>query len=378
LQQAPLYYWIVSVPLRYAETWPIARRVLLIRLLSCAIASFVIPATWFAARRLLSSGEALVASAILASAPGFAIDSARVANDCLAIALVAVLTGLLVRPERRWAPIGLTLGAAFLTKAYLLALLPGVAISWPRRQWNRLAAALLLAAVLAAWWYIANPLAGRTVSGWEGSPSLSQLAAGVFRINWFSAAQVWTKSFLWTGGWSFLGVKSWIYLVIEILGAIALAGLLGSPRELARLRVPLALTGCFLAAMIYATLGNFATNNVPTAPGWYWWAVACPLAMLFTAGMRKWSAVLIAVFMLLDLYGANAVMMPYYAGFVARNRASLGYVTESLTRLDVPVGLWLAYVAATLAIPALGIYFGAGAAAAVNSRRTASSTPFTK
>jgi len=137
--------------------------------------------------------------------------------------------------------------------------------------------------------------------------------------------------------------------------------------------------------MIYATLAIFATNGVPTAPGWYWWAVACPLVILFTAGMRRWSAVLIAAFVLLDLYGTTAVMMPYYAGFVARNRASLGYVTASLARLDVPVVFWLAYVAATLAIPALaiyfralGIYFGAGAAAAVNSRRTASSTPFTK
>jgi hypothetical protein len=103
--------------------------------------------------------------------------------------------------------------------------------------------------------------------------------------------------------------------------------------------------------MIYSTLGLYAATGVPNAMGWYLWPAACPLAILFAAGERRFSIVAIGAFGLVDLYGANAVMMPYYAGLVARNHASLGNTFEALSRLDIPVWLWIVYVAATVAIP---------------------------
>ncbi len=54
-QQAPLYYWMMSVPLRWAWTWPLAGRVMLIRMLSVLLASLVIPIAYAAARSFFAS-----------------------------------------------------------------------------------------------------------------------------------------------------------------------------------------------------------------------------------------------------------------------------------------------------------------------------------
>jgi len=70
-QQPPLYYWILSVPLRLVPGWPIEERVRLFRLLSMAIASLAIPLCWLAGRRILGEAPALFCTALLAAAPGY-------------------------------------------------------------------------------------------------------------------------------------------------------------------------------------------------------------------------------------------------------------------------------------------------------------------
>ncbi len=343
-QQPPLYYWIVSSPLRLIQNWPIASRVLSIRLLSMLIATFVIPLTWLAARNVY-------APALLAIAPGLAIDVARVANDALAIPLTALLVWLLVRQKRNWLWVGIVLGAGLLTKAYLLALIPAVAICWDRRDWRRLGLAFLTAAAIAGWWFGRNVYDGDSFTGWRQAVPLARALAEIPQVNWLAAAQVSAKSFLWFGAWSFLSLKSWIYTALELLGLVAVAGWFRS--GVGSLRVPLAFAGCFVAALVYSTLGLYAATGVPNSMGWYLWAAACPVGILLAAGSRWLSIVTIAGFGLVDLYGVNAVMMPYYAGLAVRNHATAAKIFESLARLDVPLWLWIVYIAATLAIPSL-------------------------
>jgi hypothetical protein len=341
-QQPPLYYWMASIPLRLIQARPLATRVLFLRLFGVALASLVLPFTWLAGRNIY-------AVAFLAIAPGLLIDAARVANDDLAIPLVALLVWLLLRQRKSWLFTGTVLGAGLLTKAYLVALIPAVALSWGRKDWKRLGAALMTAAAIAGSWYLCNLLSGRPVTGWNQQIRIAVALADIPRVNWQAAAQVSAKSFLWFGGWSFLSLKSWIYTVLELLGVVAMAGWFRS--SIGTLRVPLAIAACFAAAMIYSTLGLYASTGVPNAMGWYLWPAACPLAILFAAGARRFSIVTIAALGLLDLYGVNAVMMPYYAGFVARNRVTAAWILESLSRLNVPLWLWIGYVAATIAIP---------------------------
>ncbi|HTA43818.1 MAG TPA: glycosyltransferase family 39 protein [Bryobacteraceae bacterium] len=348
-QQPPLYYWIMSIPLRLAASWPIASRVLFIRLIGIALVSLVIPLTWFAARPVLNGDLAVYAAAIPAIAPGLLIDVARIANDDLTLPLVALLTLLLIRSKRNWVAIGIVLGAGLLTKGNLLALIPALAICWRRKEWRTLCFTCVIAIGIAGWWYGRNMTSGHSFTGWMNEVSLAGLLTAILRLNWLAAAQVSAKSFLWFGAWSFLMLKSWIYTVLEAIGLMALIGLFRT--NVRTLRVPLAFVACFTAAMAYATLGISATTSVANAPGWYLWAVACPLAILFTGCAQRLTIVLIMAFALVDLYGANAVMMPYYAGLVARNHADVSKIPEALARLRVPVALWLAYIAATAAIP---------------------------
>ena len=117
-QQPPLFYWLASPVMRPASVWPIHDRLLLVRLFSVLLASVAIPFTFLASRSVL-------AAALLAVAPGFAIDAAHVANDGLAIGLAAVFLWLVSREKTGWAAAGITvLGAAILAKASLLVLAP--------------------------------------------------------------------------------------------------------------------------------------------------------------------------------------------------------------------------------------------------------------
>jgi hypothetical protein len=140
-----------------------------------------------------------------------------------------------------------------------------------------------------------------------------------------------------------------MYAVLEVLGFIAVIGWFRLRDR--TLLVPFAFVLSFVAAMVYGTLVYYASTGVPNLPGWYLWPAACPLAIVYVAGARRFSMLLIVAFVLVDLYGVNAVMMPYYAGLVTRNHATLAGIPEALTRLHVPVWLWGAWIAASMAIP---------------------------
>ena len=348
-QQPPLYYWLLSVPARAALRWPLAERVLLLRWLSLLLASLSLPFTWLAARETLPEKLRLIPVALLAVAPGFAIDVSRVANDALLIPAAAALLWLLARRKASAAAAGVTLGIALLAKASALVFLPAIALLWFRKARRELAVALLLGVAMGGWWYVGNLLAGRSLTGWILDKGTLYTFAGITRINWLSALDVEAKSFIWFGGWSFLTLKSWMYRVPEALAIFALAGLI--LRRPARLATPWAVTLWAVLAFAWGILAYYAAQGVPNLPGWYLWPFAPALGILLTAGLARGARLLIIALALLDLYGAAAVMAPYYAGLLPHNHAGIALLPQALTRLEIGWLVFLAWVVATLAIP---------------------------
>lgn len=351
-QQPPLYYWLLAIPLRLASGWSLLSRVFLLRCLSMAIASLAVPLTWRAAANL-DRDHALDAVAMLAIAPGFLIDTFRIANDSVAIVAAALLLLLLSKPRTSPIAVGLTLGLALLAKAYLLALIPAVILCWWRRK-KALAIALGLALVTGGWWYARNLLAGHTLSGWQDHPG-GGILGSAFHVNWLAAANITAKTFIWWGAWSFLTLKSWIYIVIEVIG---LAGAVLAMRRWRDLKIPLIFVAFYLLQMAYGTLLYFKAEGVPNLPGWYMWPVGGALAMILSAGLKRASTILIGLLALLDLYGVVAVMLPYYAGLAPRGHVDARLFPEAVARLHISLPLTLAWIFATMAIPLIAGWRG--------------------
>jgi hypothetical protein len=273
------------------------------RLLSMAIASLAIPLTFLAARIVMSDPRALLSAALLAAAPGFAIDASRVANDSLAIALVALLCCLMMR-RSHWILAGAVLGAGMLTKAYCLGLLVGLFVLSAGR-------AALPAALAGGWWYGRNALLGLSAIGWLDTPPLSRTAQAIFQVNWLNAARVTSKTFLWYGAWSFLSLKSWIYTVLQG------AGLLGTIQAFRRNRrdliVPLVFIACFVAEVVYGTLNYQAIHNIGSLNGWYLWPVGGAMAIVMSAGLGRETWLLTLANAAIDVYGATLMARHYHA-----------------------------------------------------------------
>lgn len=338
-QQPPLYYWLVSIPLRWVSSWPLESRVQLIRLLSMLLASSAI----------LLLRNSVYAAALLAVAPCFAINASRIANDSLAIALVAVLLCLL--DKRGWI-VGLVLGAALLTKAYLIALIPALIVIWWKRK-RELGIALLVAITISGWWYGRNLAAGSSLTGWEVHATPGQVLIGVFQINWFGTLHVVAKSFLWFGAWSFLTLKSWMYLIVEA-GCLAAAVLAWKRR--AEVRVPAIVTGFYLLAIAYGSIIYWVGQHVPNLPGWYLWPIGSQIMLILAAGLRRWSVSLIAALGAIDIYGMAALLIPYWAGLAERNHAAIGQFLPGLARLGTPLWLAVVWIASTIAIVVMANY----------------------
>ena len=347
-QQQPLYYWLFSVPLRFITHWHLWPRVLLIRLLSRALASLAIPLAYLAA------GEALGfwCAALIAVAPGFAIDVCRVANDSLAIALTALLFLLMVRRAGGIA-VGAVLGLALLAKAYLLVLLPAVLLR------RRSVCDLAPAALIAGWWYVRNVMLGLPFTGWIQHADTAQAIAAIVHIQWLRVMQVIGNTFIWFSAWSFLTLKAWMYALVEIIavGAGMVAGVSAWRRRDAALNTAFACAGCFALATLYGVRVGYSIQKIAAVPGWYAWSIVTALAVILASGLGRATIAMVAVLALIDIYGVVARLTPFYAGLVDRHHAAVLRFPEALTKLHIPPVLPILWLSATLAIPVLCILF---------------------
>ena len=202
--QPPLYGWLMVPVLRILNNTDIGEQVISLRWLSLAIASLTIPLTFLIGRSVFRDQRiGLGCAAVVACMPEFAINVARVGNECVAVVLFTVLTLLaleLVRTEIRYSRalyLGVVLGAGLISKAYFLtaALAIGLLLfsALLRDSGHRLrvlGCTAIIGAVsvsISGWWYWYNLLTTRTVSGLNeavmlrerGSVEILQRAADV-------------------------------------------------------------------------------------------------------------------------------------------------------------------------------------------------------
>jgi len=132
-QQPPLYYVLLSVPLRSMGTLELASRIWWLRVLSVVAASFLVPLGFLVARKLLGNEMTALGIVMLATAmPELMVNISRVGNESLAIVLYTLLVYVTLKviegPKHFvYMPVvGLLLGLGLLTKAYFLTALPSL------------------------------------------------------------------------------------------------------------------------------------------------------------------------------------------------------------------------------------------------------------
>lgn len=219
-----------------------------VRLLSVLMGAGTVLLIYLTAKELLPDREdvALGAAAITAFNPMFCFISGAVNNDNLTMFLCAAALLQLLRLLSRTQPsnlptfqltlLGLTLGAAVLTKESALGLLPLTAlaisyVAWRRRSWRTfLTGGVItagLVAVIAGWWYWRNLV---LYGDWLGLETfiaiLGQRAAPA------TLRQLWGErvGFMMAYWGLFGGVNvplpGWVYAVLNGVVILAAAGLL--------------------------------------------------------------------------------------------------------------------------------------------------------
>jgi len=397
--QPPLYYWLMTPAAALAANASLAAQVVLLRWLGALVASLSIPLIFRIARLALGEdAPALACAAAAALMPGFAVDLARVGNECVAVVLFTLLIWAGLRTVREGIRpasalrLGAILGFGLLAKAYFLTALPAIALLLAAHFWSAggrrarvtLCASIVFAAsfAIAGWWYIRNLVSTGTLSGLSESVMLRHVSplaamARLGGINWLKAIDSVLLSHFYFGGWSSLTARAWMY---HLLYALALAAAIGLARLWRRPEILwlAAVYASFWAGQLYNVSILYLTKGVATSMGWYLYAVLGAEAALAVAGLRallparlrRWAApASAAMFALLDLYTVHAVAIPYYTGMIARksngglaglHAAQLRQYPAAFARLAVfkdgivspglVVALWALYAAATLAI----------------------------
>ena len=392
--QGPLYGWLMAPLLLAAKGAHLSTQVLLLRWFGVMLVSLVIPLAFAIARAIFESDAiALGCAAVVAVMPEFLIDTARVGNDGVAVVLFTLLIWMALGtlreglPRRRAIALGVVLGLGLLAKAYFLAAVPGVAVllAWKCRR----ARALIVPAVafaIAGWWYVRNFISTGSPTGmWESvllqpGGAGSQIAA-IGRIPWFTAIDSIMLSHLYLGGWSSLTVRSWMYHLLYLVIAVAAVGLVRRAAEPA-IRMAVLFFLSFWLGQLYHVIPMFLVWHIPTSLGCYLYAVVAAEVALCVAGLhslapralRHFAAPAgVVLFALLDLYTIHMVAIPYYTGMIAHRpggaleafypaRAPLGEILPRLSMFQSPLisppllgALWIAYVAATIALVAISV-----------------------
>lgn len=378
-QQPPLYYMLLSLPLRGMANLTLPSRVLALRLLSVIVASFLVPLGYLVSRKIV--GNEVIALGIVALAtlmPELMINISRVANESLPIALYTLLVYVTLKvvdgPEYFGSlPIvGVLLGLGLLTKAYFVTALPALAVilAWCFWRWPRHRKGLILqsgigiaaAAAIAGTWYWRSQ---RTLGAWSGLNSdaavrgLSRwdLLRQMLHVNWVGALISVLLSHIWYGAWSFLRVSNIVYLAFGALMLLAAAGVLmllvklwNRPREEGQpfrnyVLVLICFYGFFWLGLAYQTLTLFISEGVSASTGWYMYClvipelilVYCGLHTAFPSSLRRWILPGLAVaFSLLDLYGVHFLLIPYYSGLISHSTTYTGVFSHSTLSLVPP------------------------------------------
>jgi 4-amino-4-deoxy-L-arabinose transferase-like glycosyltransferase len=276
----------------------------------------------------------LAAAGVVAFIPQFVFVTASVSNDNAMTFLGTLALYMFLRllvdqtssdgtstdagraSTRRWTALGAVLGLALLSKLSALALLGLAAIAillvaWhrgsPRLAWRAGLAVAVPAIAIAGWWYVRNVVL-------YGEPTgLSAMWAMVGRRDDFGQ-DLWGEfralrySFWGLFGWFSIAMPVPIYRILDLLTALALAGLgVGAVRWLAtgqwrgawsafRYREPgwgaayrplaYGLLGLWLGVMLIALVRW--TSLTPGTQGRLVYPAIAAFSILFVAGLRTW------------------------------------------------------------------------------------------
>jgi hypothetical protein len=227
-QQPPLYYLLLAIPYLIVSGASLPAQVLALRIVSLFIAAAGLVLCYRIAAEMPACRRAAPPILLLlASWPGLVVSVSRIGNDGLALALGSVVILRLFRIVRRgsgmrdWALVGAALAAALLTKSYLLTLVPLLPlmalIQALRRKssWQAVYGCLLalaLTGLAAGWWYIGAWQTTGTLSGEQVDAAarfdLAGKFAAIWNVRWLRVLDSVATTHVWTGGWSFLGVRS--------------------------------------------------------------------------------------------------------------------------------------------------------------------------
>ena len=385
--QPPLYYWTMAPLMVLLGGAGIARQLLYVRWFGALLSSFTIPLAFLTARELFSDQRiALGCAAIVAVMPGFALVAGHAGNDSLAVALFSLLLWCGARiaggkgTVRDQLALGAALGLGLLTKAYFLTALPAVAaLAIWKLRW-RAALPLALALMIGGWWYARAYAETGTLTGLtdfmmarDAHTNTLHQALG---LPWAKAVDSILFSHLYSGGWSFLLVRSWMYHDFYLLALGGLIGLTRVRRTAAMLWLA-AVYACFWLGELYHVWILWVSRGVATSMGYYLYAVVAAEVSLCTAGWlrlvrERWAAwvpaAAVSLFAALDLFAMHAVALPYYTGLIrhkpngaleslhgaALHGMGPGEVLHRIAAFKMPTLpvpmvciLWMAYLAGT-------------------------------
>jgi hypothetical protein len=317
-------------------------------------------------------------------------------------------------PSRKTAWLtGLALSAGLLTKAYFLSCAATLAL-WMLWRVMKKAPAMATAkqacqvfglpVVLAGWWYVRNILLTGSVSGEQTDSFMQQMTlsgrlAALAGVQWWRALDTLFFSHIFVGGWSFLLVRAWMYHLLGTFFVLAMVGVViglaagqsglrgshlsvGARSSLGMLTL---LEAGLLASLAYHTLVTFAVFHESATNGWYLYSLTAAECLLIPWGLSFWlgaqwkAAVfpaLAALFAALDVFAMQVYLLPYYTGLTGHSpqgmvrgwnlwRAGADDWGTLFARLTVNkpealstvlfIGLWAAYLGATVMAPGLAL-----------------------
>ncbi len=372
-QQAPLYYWVMTPIYVAVRGLPFLSQIWILRYATILLSSLVIPIAYLAFRRaLMQEPLAIIATATLALIPQLMFMVLRVSNESLAIVAgslfsLAAFRMMASEPDPRhgfW--LGITLGIALLAKAYFLSLLPVAALLLGWSVWKnpqgrasairQAAVAGAVCATLAGWWYVRTMMITGSATGEQsiGASMAARISVWeAFRdANWNRILHFLAVSFIWTGNWSFLEVREWMYRAVEAVFVFAAAGVafqIARPRSglTAPMRLWFAALPCvfLFAGLCYHGAMSWASFH-GLSLGFYLYSLIAPLMVLLATGLARllpsrWMLApfpfLAITFLALETFGNWMMLFPYYTGMTSHT-VSGGMPTAHLSQY-VEMGL---------------------------------------
>lgn len=350
--QPPLYH-ILLAPLYLIVPGGILTRLYALRFVSILLGAAVVWLAYLTAR-LLFPGDALIRAGVpifVAFQPQFSFEAAIVNHDILLIFLFSLDVYLLLRAvrdgvtRRRAVGLGLLTAAGLWTKVSFGLVLPviavGVLLAWrdARRPVRDLLGNLgwsvvLPLALILPWFARSYHLYGDPT----GTARLSGIYAGTASTYWgmISSPGFWSgrlEDFWGNYGWRLIPFDAHDFLVIDLVWAVAGLGLAalvvrglivhfagGQPLFDRFQRRGLALLALSVAALIY---GMLYVGTVQFTQSRFAFPAMIGFATLTVVGVDRWLPararaalipVLVAAFLLLNVYVALRYILPFYYG----------------------------------------------------------------